>query len=220
MSSPAACRLCGAEDCLFLCSDRLRRFHRCSHCGLITVDPMDLLSPADELAVYRHHQNGVYDPAYRRFLSRLFDPFVPKLAPGSDGLDFGCGPGPALAEMFREAGHSMQVYDPYFADHPAVFDLQFDFITSTEVFEHLYEPGREVSRLWSCLKPGGLLAVMTKRHNDPNTFVGWFYTHDPTHVAYYSDQTFQWLAGSLQAELTIIDNDIIFLKKPVGLSVP
>ena len=34
---------------------------------------------------------------------------------GVEGCWAGCGPGPALAEMLREAGHTVATYDPLFA---------------------------------------------------------------------------------------------------------
>ena len=59
------------------------------------------------------------DAGYRRFLSKLADPLMARLAPGARGLDYGCGPGPALAAMLREAGHEVALYDPFFAPDPA-----------------------------------------------------------------------------------------------------
>jgi len=44
------------------------------------------------------------DPRYRRFLARLAEPLIAHLPKGARGLDFGCGPGPTLSLMLREAG--------------------------------------------------------------------------------------------------------------------
>ena len=40
--------------------------------------------------------------AYRSFLGRLAIPLQAKLSSGDTGLDFGCGHGPALADMLEE----------------------------------------------------------------------------------------------------------------------
>ena len=35
------------------------------------------------------------------------EPLLARLGPASHGLDYGCGPGPALATMLREEGHGV-----------------------------------------------------------------------------------------------------------------
>ena len=42
-----------------------------------------------------------------RFLGRLAEPLVERLDPGASGLDFGCGPGPALAAMLTRRGYTV-----------------------------------------------------------------------------------------------------------------
>lgn len=208
------CPLCGATNWSLAWTDARRDYIRCATCDLVRVPANYFLAFEDELRIYQAHQNVIGDPAYCRFLNRVFDPVMAMLPPGSYGLDFGCGPGPALAAMFREAGHLIDLYDPFFANDLTVFQRQFDFITSTEVFEHLFDPRFEIDRLWTCLRPGGLLAAMTKRQNVPADFPDWFYTRDPTHVSFFSDQTFSWLADYLPAELSIVSSDVVILVKP------
>jgi hypothetical protein len=54
---------------------------------------------------------------------------------------------------------------------------------------------------------------MTKRVRDKPSFSTWHYKNDPTHIAFYSEQTFAWLAQQWQLKLEIIDNDVVFLTK-------
>ena len=136
------------------------------------------------------------------------------LAPRSTGLDFGAGPGPTLSVMLSEAGHRVRIYDPFYADHPEVFTQRYDFITATEVLEHLRRPGRELQRLWHCLKPGGVLGVMTKLVRDRAAFARWHYISDPTHVCFFSTATFRWLADRWRSALTFADKDVILMVKP------
>ena len=103
--------------------------------------PYQFLSPKEEKSEYDLHENSSDDPGYRRFLARLFDPVSHQLAPNSYGLDFGSGPGPTLSVMFEEAGHSMEIYDPFFAPETIVF--------STTV------------RLHCCFRSGGAFALST-----------------------------------------------------------
>ena len=143
------CPLCQAKDTLKIYTDKDREYRQCQICQLIFVPPNFFLSTDDEKARYDTHQNSPEDLKYRAFLSRLFIPIQDRLAPGSYGLDFGSGPGPTLSVIFEEAGHSMAIYDHFYAQNPAVLDTPYDFITATEVVEHLHHPKQELDRLWT-----------------------------------------------------------------------
>ncbi len=130
---------------------------------MVSTDPENHPSPTVEKDHYDQHENDPNDRSYRQFLSRLSTPVNARLKPKSNGLDFGCGPGPTLSKMFVEAGHSMQVYDPYYAPNPSTLKGTYDFITLSEVIEHLQQPRLELMTLWKLLRPNGLLGIMTKR---------------------------------------------------------
>ena len=207
------CPLCQAENTIKICTDRHREYLRCQICQLIFVPPNFFLSADDEKARYDTHQNSPDDPKYRAFLSRLFIPMQNRLSPGSSGLDFGSGPGPTLSVLFEEAGHSMALYDHFYAPHPAVLDTPYDFITVTEVVEHLHHPREELDRLWTILKPGGILGIMTQFAPNQEAFAEWYYKRDPTHVCFFSRTTFEWLATQWSAALTCEENDVMLLEK-------
>ena len=176
------------------------------------------LSAEREKAAYDLHDNQPDDPAYRRFLARLFTPLNQRLAANSQGLDFGCGPGPALAKMFEQAGHSVALYDPYYAPDESVLSARYDFITLSEVVEHMAEPGKELDGLWAALASGGWLGIMTKRVRDQEAFRTWHYITDPTHIGYFSQATFQWLCerwSSMGTPATMIipGNDVVLVGK-------
>ncbi|HFD81604.1 MAG TPA: class I SAM-dependent methyltransferase [Gammaproteobacteria bacterium] len=209
----SCCPLCAATDSDDFFRDRRRSYQQCRHCRLVFVPPRYHLSPETEKAEYDLHRNDPHDPGYRRFLGRLFEPVRRRLPVGSRGLDFGCGPGPALALMFAEAGYPMSVYDPFYADVPQRLRQRYDFITATEVVEHLRRPGEELQRLWRLLEPGGLLGIMTKRVIDREAFAGWHYRRDPTHVCFFSDETFEWLAQCWGAGLEFVGNDVVILAR-------
>ena len=220
MSAPEdqICPLCGARAIVFYHRDRVRDYLNCQICNLVFVPPAQQLSAKDEKAYYDLHDNRTDDPGYRRFLGRLFRPLNQRLAANSRGLDFGCGPGPALAHMFEDAGHSLALYDPYYTPDKSVLAAPYDFITLSEVAEHLARPGKELDRLWACLTPGGWLGIMTKRVRDPEAFRTWHYITDPTHIAYFSDATFAWLCARWSAEgtpatLTVVGPDVVLVEK-------
>ncbi|WP_454062987.1 class I SAM-dependent methyltransferase [Candidatus Nitrospira salsa] len=194
--------------------DNRRNFYSCHTCQLVFVPPDQFLSREAEKSAYDHHQNSPEDQAYRRFLSRLFIPMQRQLPSHCHGLDFGSGPGPTLSIMFEEAGHSVALYDYFYAHDRSVFQETYDFITASEVVEHLHDLQKELNDLWKILKPGGLFGIMTKRVYDQLAFTTWHYKNDLTHVCFFSQATFQWLAEKWQASLIIVDQDVVFLKKP------
>jgi len=193
--------------------DNRRNFYLCRRCQLVFVPPEQFLSREAEKSAYDHHQNSPEDQAYRRFLSRLFIPLHRQLAPQSHGLDFGSGPGPTLSIMFEEAGHFVSLYDYFYAHDRSVFQETYDFITASEVVEHLHHPQEELDDLWKTLRPGGLFGIMTKRVYNQQAFTTWHYKNDLTHVCFFSQATFQWLAGKWQASMVVVDQDVVFLKK-------
>ena len=85
---------------------------------------------------------------------------------------------------------------------------------STEVVEHFRNPREDLDRLWSCVRPGGLLGVMTKLVIDAPAFSNWHYKNDQTHVGFFSTETFQWLAAKWSAELELIGRDVMIFSKP------
>nr|WP_245688358.1 class I SAM-dependent methyltransferase [Thiohalomonas denitrificans] len=178
------------------------------------VPPAYHVSAKQEKGQYDLHENFPEDPGYRRFLNRLYESMQALLEPDSSGLDFGCGPGPTLSLMFEETGHRMAIFDTFYRPDTSVFAERYDFITATEVVEHLHRPGFELERLWECLKPGGRLGLMTKQVQDREAFAGWHYKNDITHVCFFSRQTFQWLADRWGARLEFHGSDVILLTKP------
>ncbi|MEZ6059464.1 MAG: class I SAM-dependent methyltransferase [Planctomycetaceae bacterium] len=207
------CPLCSSDDAVPFHRDSKREYLQCGICRLVFVPPQFFLSEADEKAHYDHHRNSPDDPQYREFLSRLLRPMRDVLPPNSEGLDFGCGPGPALSVMFGELGHRVTNYDKFYNDDRSALSRTCDFITASEVAEHLHSPGREFQRLWSCLRPGGVLGVMTQPLPQPSQFPDWYYKADPTHVCFYSATTWRWIADFLDAKLIRPRVDVTLLVK-------
>jgi hypothetical protein len=191
--------------------DRQRTYQRCPNCRLVFVPRRFWLSFKEEKAVYDLHQNDPNDAGYRRFLSRLTAPLLQQLKPGQTGLDFGCGPGSALAAIMAGGGHRMECYDPFYCDDRDVFKQTYDFICATEVVEHFRQPAKEFTTLFEILKPGGWLGIMTKRVKNAAAFKNWHYIRDPTHICFYSRDTFIYLAKRFGADLHFVDADVVLL---------
>lgn len=190
-------------------------YWRCAICEARFLNPAHQPNPKQEHAHYLLHENDPDDPGYRKFLSKLCDPLLEILGSGLHGLDYGCGPGPALAKMLREAGHLMDVYDPYFFLDANLLDQTYDFITCTEVVEHFYDPAGEFDRFNTMLRPGGWLAVMTCFQTNDDLFAEWHYRKDPTHVVFYREATLRWLAEKQGWRCIIPVKDVALMQKPV-----
>ena len=208
------CPLCRQPHCPAFASAEGRDYFRCQRCELTFLDPAQRPDPDSEKAYYALHENDPDDPGYRTWLDRLAIPLCQQLNNPSNGLDFGCGPGPALARTLEERGHQMAVYDPLFAADASVLRWQYDFVTCTEVVEHFHQPAKEFELLARLVRPNGLLAIMTGLLHDRIDFHKWHYRRDPTHVSFYRAQTFQFI-GRLHSmtPLSILDNGVIILRK-------
>ena len=217
MCSPLACSLC-ARRAVEFCADRLRRFYRCGSCELIFADPASHLDAGEEKAIYDLHRNDPADARYRTFLARLAEPLRERLAPGMRGLDYGCGPGPTLGLMLREAGMRMREYDPVYRPDARALADQYDFVTCTEVVEHFRVPGAEWPRLARLVRPGGWLGVMTwlVASADAGVFNRWGYKRDPTHVSFYSPVTLAWLGRELGFEVWQLDERVVLMRRQAG----
>lgn len=211
--SGSACPVCALPSAHFL-SVGGQDYFRCPTCGARFLDPAQHPTRDVERATYLRHENDPDDPGYRRFLAKLADPLSTRLSGPAQGLDYGCGPGPALAAILREAGHDVAVYDPFFAPDPAPLSRVYDFVTCTEVVEHFHHPARDFARLRDLVRPGGWLAIMTCFQTDDSRFVNWHYRMDPTHVVFYRDETFRHLADLWGWRCEIPVKDVVLMQRP------
>ena len=206
------CPLCEASEGAPYHRDRMRSYWRCGHCALVFVPPAARVDADTEKTRYDQHRNDATDPRYRQFLSRLAAPLIARVPSGAVGLDFGSGPGPALGSMLGEAGLRVHLYDVFYAPDPEAWSRRYDFITASEVIEHLHHPRAELDRLFSVLAPGGYLAVMTRWVGDHRLFVDSRYTRDPTHVCFYSAATCRWIARRWNVTLELPHTDVALFR--------
>jgi hypothetical protein len=69
------------------------------------------------------------------------------------------------------------------------------------------------ARIDALLAPRALLAVMTEVHPGPDPFAGWHYRRDPTHVAFYSNRTFAWIADAWSWTVELLDRRVVLFRK-------
>ncbi len=212
------CPLCYSIANLFT-HDKFREFFHCHICHLIFVPPPFFLSKEEEIQRYLEHENSITNLGYVQMfqnkiqLLKLYCPKAQKI------LDFGCGYEPVLQELLIREGYDSEVYDiHFFPEIPK--RIFFDIVISTETFEHFQNPEKELNLICSLLRPKSFCAIMTKfypqKNEEPNIeqFNNWYYKRDPTHICFYSTQTFQWIANHLNMEI-IYNNgqDFVILQK-------
>ena len=206
----AHCLLCRSTRTKHFCHSEDRDYYRCEACDLVFVPKAFWLSNEDEKKRYDAHRY-LLDEGYRSFLDRLLLPMEAYLKSGAVGLDFGSGPTDALGSMMRERGYEMDRYDLFYHDDRSVFDKRYDFITMSEVLEHLHDPMKELIRLWKLLKSGGVMGIMTAFRVDD--FEHWYYKRDLTHIAFYTPQSFESIAKRIAAKIVYMGKDVVILQK-------
>jgi len=210
---PHCCIVCCTFSAELLIKVEGLSYWRCSACQATFLDPAQRLTSDEEHARYRQHRNDPADGNYRLFLSKLADPLLQRLSPQRKGLDYGCGPGPALACMLGEAGHRVSLFDPLFFPDPKPLEDRYHFITCTETIEHFHRPAEEFARFDRMLQPGGWLALMTSFQTDDDRFASWHYRRDPTHVVFYREATLRHIASRFGWSCEIPRQDVALMQK-------
>ena len=191
----------------------------CGNCGLLFKNPSIHLNDDEDLKRYSSHQNNKNDQGYVDFLNRLVRPLTPFLPAQFSALDFGCGPGPTLSLLLVELGGVVENYDPIFLPNNELLKRQYEVVTSTEVVEHFKNPKLDWGQLVERVAPCGLLGIMTQFLLSESDYKSWWYKKDPTHVVFYQEKTFHYVAEKFN--LNILYNDkksiIIFKKREVFL---
>lgn len=214
-SAGAICNVCRQGELARFQTLGGKEYLRCPHCSATIMARKSWLGPEEERAVYELHDNDPGDAGYRSFLEKLALPMLERIPSGASGLDFGCGPGPALAEIMREAGMKVALYDPFFHPAESALSRRYDFITCTEVVEHLHHPAKVFHQLDGLLKPGGWLGVMTCFQTCDDRFDKWHYRRDPTHVVFYREATLKVVAERMGWAMSVPCKDVAMFYKPL-----
>ncbi len=196
----------------------------CVICDLIFKDPADHLDWSEQKQRYDTHSNQLGDAGYEKFLGQLVGPLLAALALGSSelsknqlrGLDWGSGPSNVLQQLIQRENLKMEIYDPVY--QPKFPVGLFDFITCTEVVEHFQNPAQSFQEIDRLLKVGGLFAGLTSFHQGAKHFENWWYARDTTHVVFYSEKTFQWIAKNWSYEILQLSSPIFVFKKIKNLN--
>lgn len=203
------CVLC-SSDTKKIHHPKIITYHYCSNCELIAKDEEDIISKEEELNIYNNHENSIEDPRYvGYFYNFLNDAVFPYVKNGKQGLDFGSGPSPVLAQILeRNHDYKIEIYDLFYAPEKVYKGKKYDLVTSTEVVEHLKNPLEYFKLFSKLLKPEGILSIMTLFHkNDESTFLDWHYIRDWSHISFYTPKTMEYLAKEAGLKIIYTDNN-------------
>jgi 2-polyprenyl-3-methyl-5-hydroxy-6-metoxy-1,4-benzoquinol methylase len=206
------CPLCGADDTRQMFKRKDLRHHiseedfavvKCRKCSLVYVNPRPL-----EEDINDYYPDEFYDPNVNadELLNKLAWQLVIKYKyikemKAGKLLDIGCDKGEFMFYM-RQRGWQVQGID-FSRKPPNIFGLDifygelvdagylpesFDLITLWAVLEHVYDPLKMLTYIYSLLKPEGKLILAVTNYNSlPAVFM----RHDdiPRHTTLFSKRT-------------------------------
>ena len=200
--------------CRSIAISRREDAFECADCQLVFKNPQFYYNSNQDLKRYSTHNNNEQDAGYIDFLKRIVSPLTSFLPKHFTALDFGCGPGPILSLLLSEKGGLVENYDPLFFNNTEILNKTYDVVTSSEVVEHFKDIEKDWELLIGLVKPQGLLAIMSLFISTDIDYKSWWYKNDPTHVVFYHENTFNYLAKRFELEILYNDNKsvIIFRK--------
>ncbi len=192
-------------------------YGRCSHCLCVSLDPAHVLEEQEERYRYSQHQNSMENDGYVTYLTTFADRTIRSYLPApAEVLDFGSGPTPTYGELLNSWGYKVTLYDYYFAPEDTWKSKLYQGISSIEVFEHLQDPLGTLQQLAELLKNGGYLFLRTVLHyDDVERFHRWWYPIDETHITFFHQKTFEYMAKQCKLSVVSIQNgcEIILQKQ-------
>lgn len=211
------CKICNNETTIIYDEKFDNTYYRCPHCEYIFIEDDNIITLEEEREEYDRHENSIENEGYVNMFKGFLDSgLVPFVKGGAYGLDFGSGPEPVLTQVIdRDYNYTMDHYDLHYQPEKVYEGKVYDFVVSTEVFEHLAEAKEILSMLLSHVKNGGVITIMTLFHEkDDDKFLKWWYRRDITHIGFFTPKTFEILGELLGFEVIWSDNRrIITLRK-------
>jgi len=202
------CKICGKPTEREY-DEQTKSYYDLCECGFISKDRV--IDGDVEYDHYAKHNNTMENTGYVDMFERLLSK-VEMYLKGETLLEYGCGPGPVLAELLKRRGFDVKTYDKYF-EHDEDYDkFLYDVVTLTEVIEHFDDPMMELENIKSLMKSKGVLIIQTMFIQEP--FFDWWYRRDYTHISFFNVNVFSIIASKLGFNILYTDNSsIIVLEK-------
>jgi len=211
-----SCKICNAKTTQIEDVKKNLVYYRCRACGFVYLEESHRVSSTEEKRKYDQHNNSLENEGYVQmfedFIELSIAPYLKKI---QTVLDFGSGPTPVFAELLKQRGLEVDIYDLYYAPKRVYEGKSYDLITSTEVFEHLSKPLETLALLVGHLDTNGYIVLMTKfPPKGDKAFLDWWYRRDPTHISFFTPKSFEVMAQKVGLNVlkTINENIVIFQK--------
>ena len=211
------CHICDKPTELFKHEKTGITYYHCKTCEYIFKSPECYQDFDAQKERYNLHTNDENDEGYKAYFQRFLDFILPLVGKPKTALDFGCGKSTILSNMLEDEGMYCDYYDPIYHPNTSNDSKKYEFIVSTEVFEHLHHPKVVFESLLDQLEEGGYLAFQTQFHsNDSEVFKKWYYHQDPTHIVFFTAQTFKVLCEMYGCKF-VNDNgkNMVVIKKKI-----
>lgn len=187
-------------------------YHHCKECDLIFLDPRFHLGSYEEHQRYLTHENDVQDAGYQDYLKPIVETVLEHQTPKDLGLDYGCGPSSVASYLLHAQNFNIVGYDPYFFPRQELLQKKYDYIVATEVVEHFYQPHQDFELLRNLLNSQGRLYIRTALTDFVKDFERWHYHRDPTHVVFYSKESFKWIARKWGWQILELEKEKVVLQ--------
>jgi hypothetical protein len=212
-NNSSKCPLCSTLDSFILHHDVLgRKLFECAECRLVFADGSHRPDAVQEMNRYLQHNNSLDNPDYLNYIESKLGKVIHLADEGSKICDYGSGPANALNHILSSGGYTCHSYDPFFNPNFPVGKV--DFIIAIESAEHFFHVHDEFARMNELIDKNGKIAVFTSLWNEKTDFSSWHYARDITHVSFYHQQTFKWIASAFGLELILTDHlGLVVLQK-------
>lgn len=211
------CPLCAYEDTKFYHESLKGKFkfkyYVCNRCTLVFMQRDGLLEASEESSRYLMHENNIRTSGYEKFLRELINPVLERISKDDYGLDYGSGPYPMLAQIVKEDGYHIEIFDPFFANDKSQLNKSYDYITCCEVVEHFHHPDQEFKKLSDLLKADGILGIRTNILYPNIEFKSWHYKEDDTHVVFYTPNSIKWICESYGLKVDYFEKNVVIFRK-------
>lgn len=188
-------------------------FWLCQDCGYVFRDQTQLLTLKEEQARYDSHENDVESEGYQKFLRPVVNCILQHQTTQDHGLDYGCGPSSVIEYLLKQQNYLMDVYDPYFYPENLKPWKTYDYVSCTEVVEHFHQPLIDFAKILQIMKPRARLYIKTGWLVEVAQFPQWHYHRDPTHVGFFNEKSFGFLAQKFGLQLQQMRSECVILVK-------
>jgi len=216
------CHICNQKTYYFIDEKTNITYYHCHDCEYIFKSPECYQDFSVQKERYTLHENDEADTGYQAYFQRFLNFVLPLVGQSKAALDFGCGASSLLSKMLEKEGISCDYYDPIYHPDTLNDNKKYEFIVSTEVFEHLHQPKEVFEGLVERLEVGGYLALQTQFHpNEVEAFKKWYYHQDSTHIVFFTAQTFKVLCKKYGVEF-MSDNgkNMVLMRKSLHSQRP